>query len=70
MTKRRSMRPDQMASATAVERVLESLRTSLPDLIPRSRRNLVALLNSVRDVRPADYYAKRGGPGDSPEKTC
>ena len=64
MTKRRSRRPDPLASATAVERVLDSLRSSLPDLIPRSHRNLVALLNSVRGMyaRPASD-TKRGRPG-------
>lgn len=64
MTKRRRRRPDPLASALAVERVLEHLRSSLPDLIPRSHRNLVAMLNSVRGLysRPATD-AKRGRPG-------
>lgn len=64
MTKRRSRRPDPMASAPAVERVLDSLRASLPNLIPRSHRNLVALLNAVRGMyaRPATN-TKRGRPG-------
>lgn len=64
MTKRRQRHPDPMASAAAVGRVLDSLHVSLPDLIPRSHRNLVALLNSVRGLyaRPA-ADTKRGRPG-------
>ena len=64
VTKRRQRRPDPLASAAAVEGVLESLRSSLPDLIPRSHKNLVALLNSVRGLyaRPASD-TKRGRPG-------
>lgn len=64
MTKRRQRRPDPLASAAAVERVLDSLRASLPDLIPRSHKNLVALLNAVRGIyarQAAD--TKRGRPG-------
>lgn len=64
MTKRRARRADPLASAPAVERVLDSLRSSLPNLIPRSPKNLVALLNSVRGMyaRPATD-TKRGRPG-------
>ncbi|MBA3242043.1 MAG: hypothetical protein H0T60_12520 [Acidobacteria bacterium] len=64
MTKRRSRHPDPLASAAAVERMLDSLRASLPDVIPRSRKNLVALLNSVRGLyaRPSTD-TKRGRPG-------
>jgi hypothetical protein len=49
-TKRRPRRADPLACAPAVERLLDSLRASLPDLIPRPRKNLVALLNSVRGL--------------------
>lgn len=62
-TRRRTRRADPLASATAVEAVLDSLRTSLPDLIPRSRKNLSSLLNSVRGLymrRPSE--TKRGRP--------
>jgi hypothetical protein len=62
-TKRRTRRTDPLASAVAVEAVLDSLRTSLPDLIPRSRKNLSSLLNSVRGLymrRPSE--TKRGRP--------
>ena len=62
-TRRRTRRTDPLASAIAVEAVLDSLRTSLPDLIPRSRKNLSSLLNSVRGLymrRPSE--TKRGRP--------
>jgi len=36
-----------LASAHAVEAVLERLRSSLPELIPRFHKNLFSLLNSV-----------------------
>ena len=49
-TRRRSRRPDPLASAAAVEALLDSLRTSLPDLIPKSHKNLSSLLNSVRGL--------------------
>lgn len=64
MTKRRQRRPDPIASAPAVERVLDSLRSSLPDVIPRSHKNLIAMLNAVRGLyaRPATD-TKRGRPG-------
>lgn len=64
MTKRRARHADPLASAPAVERVLDSLRASLPDLIPRSHKNLVALLNAVRGMyaRPSTE-TKRGRRG-------
>ena len=49
-TKRRIRHSDPLASAAAVEAVLDSLRSSLPDLIPRSHKNLSSLLNSVRGL--------------------
>lgn len=64
MTRRRARRTDPLASAAAVERLLDELRTSLPDLIPRSRKNLVALLNSVRGLHTRTASdTKRGRPG-------
>jgi hypothetical protein len=63
ITRRRARRPDPLASAAAVERLLDSLRASLPDLIPRSRKNLASLLNSVRGLyarHPSE--TKRGRP--------
>jgi hypothetical protein len=62
-TRRRTRRTDPLASAAAIEAVLSSLRSSLPDLIPRSHKNLVSLLNSVRRLymrQPTE--TKRGRP--------
>jgi hypothetical protein len=62
-TRRRARRSDPLASAEAVEAMLASLRTSLPDIIPRSRKNLSSLLNSVRGLymrQPSE--SKRGRP--------
>jgi len=62
-TRRRTRRPDPLASARAVEAVLERLRSSLPRLIPRSHKNLCSLLNSVRGLymrQPAE--TNRGRP--------
>lgn len=62
-TKRRPRRTDPLASAVAVEAVLDFLRTSLPDLIPRSRKNLSSLLNSVRGLyMRSPSETKRGRP--------
>jgi hypothetical protein len=62
-THRRSRRPDPLASASAVEGVLDQLATSLPDIIPRSQKNLVSMLQSVRNLtaRPATD-TRRGRP--------
>lgn len=62
-TRRRTRRADPLASSEGVTRVLEQLRSSLPDLIPRSHRNLSSLLNSVRGLymrQPTE--TKRGRP--------
>lgn len=62
-TRRRTRRVDPLASAEGVGRVLEGLRDSLPDTIPRSRKNLSSLLNSVRGLymrQPTE--TKRGRP--------
>lgn len=62
-TKRRMRRPDPLASATAVEDVLNRLRASLSEIIPRSHKNLSSLLNSVRGLymrQPSE--TKRGRP--------
>ena len=48
--RRRTRRPDPLASAGGVEAILEQLRASMPDFIPQSRRNLASLLNSVRGL--------------------
>ncbi len=49
-TRRRTRRADALATAEGVGRVLEDLRTSLPELIPQSHKNLSSLLNSVRGL--------------------
>jgi hypothetical protein len=62
-TRCRTRRPDPLASAAAVEAVLAALRTSLPDLIPRSQKQLSSLLNAVRGLymrQPSE--TKRGRP--------
>lgn len=62
-TRRRTRRPDPLASAHAVEAVLERLRSSLPGIIPRYHKNLSSLLNSVRGLylrQPTE--TKRGRP--------
>ena len=62
-TRRRTRRPDPLASAHAVEAVLERLHSSLPEIIPHSHKNLASLLNSVRGLymrTPSE--TKRGRP--------
>ena len=62
-TRRRTRRVDPLASAESVGRVLEHLRSSLPELIPRSHKSLSSLLNSVRGLymrQPSE--SKRGRP--------
>jgi hypothetical protein len=49
-TKRRTRRPDPLASAEGVGRVIEQLRERRPELIPRSRKDLSSLLNAVRGL--------------------
>lgn len=61
--RRRTRRPDPLGSAAAVEAVLDSLRVSLPELIPSPRKNLSSLLNAVRGLymrQPAE--SNRGRP--------
>ena len=62
-TRRRTRRQDPLTSVASIEAVLDSLRTSLPDIIPRSHKNLSSLLNSVRGLymrQPSE--TKRGRP--------
>jgi hypothetical protein len=49
-TRRRTRHADPLATAEGVGRVLEHLRSSLPELIPRSHKGLSSLLNSVRGL--------------------
>jgi hypothetical protein len=63
LTRRRSRRPDPLVLVSAVQGVLDQLSSSLPDIIPRSQKNLVGMLQSVRNLnaRPATD-TKRGRP--------
>lgn len=53
--RRRTRRPDSLATPTGVRSVFQSLREHCPDLIPNSEQQLVKLLEAVRHVerRPA-----------------
>jgi hypothetical protein len=68
-THRRHRCHDPLASASAVQGVLDQLAISLPDIIPRSQKNLVSMLQSVRNlyVRPATD-TKRGRPSRFPRE--
>jgi len=68
-TKRRQRRADPLASVAAVEAVLDSLRSSLPEIIPQSQKNLTRLLQAVRGLylrQPTD--TKRGRPARFPRE--
>jgi hypothetical protein len=69
MTRRRARRQDSLASVPGVEGVLDQLADSLPDIIPRSQKNLVSMLQSVRNLsaRPATD-TKRGRPSKFPRE--
>jgi hypothetical protein len=69
-THRRSRRPDPLASVSAVQGVLDLLASSLPDIIPHSQKNLMGMLQSVRNLylRPATD-TKRGRPAKFPRET-
>jgi hypothetical protein len=68
-TRRRSRRPDPLASVSAVQGVLDQLAVSLPDIIPSSQKNLVSMLQSVRNLsaRPATD-TRRGRPSKFPRE--
>jgi hypothetical protein len=68
-TRRRSRRPDPLASVSAVQGVLDELAVSLPGIIPRSQKNLKGMLQSVRNLsaRPATD-TKRGRPSKFPRE--
>ncbi len=70
-TRRRSRKPDPLAStAAAVEAVLNSLRASVPDVIPRTKKDLLKMLQAVRGLylrRPTD--TKRGRPARFPRES-
>lgn len=62
-TRRRTRKPDPLTSEQAIEAVLRSLRTSLPEIIPNSDRDLLRMLQSVRGLyaRPSTD-SNRGRP--------
>ena len=63
VTRWRTRRVNPLASAAAVEAVPDTLRTSLPEIILWSHKNLSSLLNSVRELymrQPSE--TKRGCP--------
>ena len=63
-TRRRRRRPDPLASPAAVRFVFERLRSALPDLIPRTEKELVRLLRAVRHAgRYPATETRRGRPG-------
>ncbi len=63
-TRRRSRTPDPLASPEAVRSICSQLRNRLPQLIPKSEKDLLRLLFAVRHVerRPATD-TRRGRPG-------
>lgn len=68
-TKRRTRRRDPLASKHAVEAVLDTLRTSLPEIVPESRKSLFSMLQAVRGLymrQPSD--TKRGRPPRFPRE--
>ncbi len=69
-SRRRPRKPDPLASVGAVEAVLDSLRTSLPDIIPRTKKDLLRMLQAVRGLylrQPTD--TKRGRPARFPRES-
>jgi hypothetical protein len=69
VTRRRARRTDPLASAEGVGRVIEALRSSLPEIVPRSAKSVSGLLNSVRGLymRPANE-TRRGRPPRYPRE--
>src|SRR4051812_43027822 len=62
-TRRRQRQPDSLASPAAVRAVLETVRSALPDIIPPTEKELLAML---RAARHAERYpatdSRRGRP--------
>jgi hypothetical protein len=61
--RRRLRKPDLLAHPEAIRSVLGRLRDLLPDIIPNSEKQMIKLLNAVRNIerRPASD-TKRGRP--------
>lgn len=63
-TYRRQRKTDPLASAEAVLSVIEQLRSTLPDIIPKRDKDLVKMLRAVRHVnRYQATDTRRGRPG-------
>jgi hypothetical protein len=65
VTRRRQRRPDSLASPDAIRHLLDRLRSSLPEVIPKNERHLVRILRAARHVEryPASD-TKRGRPSN------
>lgn len=50
ITRRRERRPDELANRERVRAVLADLRAVLPDVVPRSEKQTVAILRAARHV--------------------
>lgn len=67
--RRRSRRPDPLASASEIREVIGDLRRRCPKLIPASERDLLRLMNAVRHVeRRSAGDSKNGRPGHFPRE--
>ena len=68
-TRRRVRKPDPLASASEIRKVIDDLRRRCPELIPASDRGLFRLMNAVRHIerRPAGD-SKSGRPGHFPRE--
>lgn len=61
--RRRRRRSDPLAHPEAIRALFESLRSLLPDVIPKSEKQLIKMLNAVRNVeRHSVSDTKRGRP--------
>src|SRR2546421_1837252 len=68
--RRRTRRPDPLATAVGVRSICAALRERCPSLIPNSEQQLLKMLEAVRHVerRPATD-TKRGRPARWPRET-
>ncbi len=63
ITRRRPRQPDSLASPQAVRSVLDELRESLPDIIPRGEKLLLHMLQAAHHVeRYPATDTRRGRP--------
>src|SRR5262245_46899983 len=67
--RRRSRRPDPLASVLEIREVIADLRRRCPELVPASDRGLFRLMNAVRHVeRRSAGDSKSGRPGHFPRE--